>query len=230
MMSQASLNNIRKQLRAHATGADKAARFFKTEPGTYGAHDLFLGVPVPMIRRVAKNYLDLSFEALDDLLTSKFNEERLFALIILTSQYENNPDQIYQFYMARKQHVNNWNLVDSSAHLIVGAHIFKSNKNILLELAQSESLWDRRIAIVSTWYFIRQDQLTWTFKIAKKLMCDEEDLIHKAVGWMLREAGKRDEAQLKAFLDEHAAKMPRTMLRYSIEKLSPVQRKAYLEM
>jgi 3-methyladenine DNA glycosylase AlkD len=224
------LNILRNELRAQATGADKAARFFKTSPGSYSAHDVFLGVPVPAIRRLAKQYGDLDRAVLEELLSSRYNEERLLALIILTQQYETHPDEVYAFYMTHKAAVSNWNLVDSSAHLIVGAYLFKSNKKILLTLAESDSLWDRRIAIVSTWYFIRQNELTWTFKIALKLLDDEEDLIHKAVGWMLREAGKRDVAQLKAFLESHAAHMPRTMLRYSIEKFTPAQRRVYLTL
>jgi 3-methyladenine DNA glycosylase AlkD len=222
--------SISKKLRAQAKSGDSASRFFKTSPGSYSAHDLFLGVSVPAIRRLAKDYFDLKQSELDKLLASPYNEERLFALIVLVDQYNQNPERIYEYYLSKKHCVNNWNLVDSSAHHIVGAHLFKSNKNVLLTLVQSENLWDRRIAIVSTWYFIRQNELVWTFKLAKKLLKDEEDLIHKAVGWMLREAGKRDEDQLKAFLNEHASQMPRTMLRYSIEKFSPNEKKKYMSM
>lgn len=208
------------------------AVFFKTGVGHYAEHDVFIGVSVPIIRKIAKEHADLSFKELQKLIASKINEERLLALIILVTQYQRGDkianEEVYNFYLNNMQHVSNWNLVDSSAHLILGAHLYKKNKNLLLELAKSEILWQRRIAIVATWYFIRNDDLAWTFKIAKILLKDDQDLIHKAVGWMLREAGKRDQEQLIEFLDQHAATMPRTMLRYAIEKFSAQQRKAYL--
>lgn len=204
--------------------------FFKTGAGEYAEHDKFMGVTVPQIRFIAKSYYNLPLEQLEHLLHSSFNEERLLALIILTKQFENPHEQegIYQFYMSNKHQVNNWNLVDASAHLIVGAYLSDKKKTVLKELVASESLWDRRIAIVSTWFFIRQGDLEWTFKIARLLLKDKEDLIHKATGWMLREAGKQDLPALKLFLNEHAASMPRTMLRYAIEKLDEPQRRRYM--
>ncbi len=226
-----TVKKIKEQLMLHAVkSSDKQKIFFKTGCGGYAEHDQFLGVPVPLIRKIAKLYADIPHQEISELLQSAYNEERLFALIVLVGQYEKSAQKelIYDFYLKHKEYVNNWNLVDSSAHFIVGAHLFKRNKSILLELASSEYLWDRRIAIVATWHFIRQNELDWTFKIAKKLMHDGEDLIHKAVGWMLREAGKKDQDALRLFLNKHAAVMPRTMLRYSIEKFDIIERRAYL--
>lgn len=227
------IESIRKEIRLQAIKSPEThLMFFKTEKGGYAEHDRFLGVPVPALRKIAKNYRELSLKDLQQLLSSQFNEERLFALIVLVDQYQrqDNQEEIFQFYLKHKKHVNNWNLVDSSAHLIVGAHLFDKDKSLLLELAASDSLWDRRISIVSTWYFIRQEKLDWTFKLAKLLINDDHDLIHKAVGWMLREAGKKDEEALKAFLNKQATRMPRTMLRYSIEKFTPQERNFYLKM
>lgn len=226
-----TITDIRLRLQAATKPTTEGqAMFFKTGEGDYAAHDQFMGVTVPQIRRIAKGFYDLSFEQLEQLLYSSFNEERLLALIILVKRFESTDAKacVYDFYLQHKQQVNNWNLVDSSAHLIVGAHLYDKNRNTLLVLANSDSLWDRRIAIVSTWYFIKKGDLTWTFKIAKLLLNDKEDLIHKATGWMLREAGKQDVQSLKLFLDEHAKIMPRTMLRYAIEKLDDKQRKKYM--
>ena len=208
--------------------------FFKTSKGSYAEHDVFIGVAVPMLRKVAKSFCDIALTEIEQLLQSKINEERLLALIILADQYKRGnaelKAQIYQFYISNLKYVNNWNLVDSSAHLIIGNHLFEQNREVLLNLAKSDILWERRTAIVSTWYFIRQSDLLWTFKIAKILLEDSHDLIHKAVGWMLREAGKKDQAALKKFLDEYASKMPRTMLRYAIEKFDPDVRQHYLKI
>jgi 3-methyladenine DNA glycosylase AlkD len=183
----------------------KAAAFFKTGAEQYAENDEWIGVTVPNLRKIAKQFMFLTRDDLQVLLASKINEERLLALIILTKQYQNEDDQIkeslYQLYMKNLQYINNWNLVDASAHLIIGAYLWDKNRHVLLELATSEILWERRISIVSTWYFIRKNDLTWTFKIAIALLCDAHDLIHKAVGWMLREAGKQDQTQLVAFLD-----------------------------
>lgn len=210
----------------------KAAAFFKTGVGHYAAGDEFIGVTVPNLRKIAKNFMLLTLDDLQVLLASKINEERLLALIILTKQYQNEDDQgkerLYQFYMQNLKYVNNWNLVDASAHLIIGAHIWDKDRSSLLNLATSEILWERRISIVSTWYFIRKNDLAWTFKIVSLLLRDTHDLIHKAAGWMLREAGKRDQAQLVTFLDQQLHTMPRTMLRYAIEKFPENMRKSYL--
>ncbi len=228
------IDHIQTLLRASSTiPEEKRSYFFKTDPESYAAHDQFLGVPVPTIRLIAKKFLDLSDAEIQQLLASPFNEERLLSLIILVHQYQKadtaNKNALYQFYMDNLKQVNNWNLVDSSAHLIIGAHLYDKNRNILISLAQSNNLWERRIAIVATWYFIRKNDLAWTFKIATLLLHDKHDLIHKSVGWMMREAGKKDIQQLIDFLNAHAFHMPRTMLRYAIEKLPEAQRKAYLQ-
>lgn len=215
---------IKAELRKNITlDSQKATRFFKTKPSEYGAHDEFIGVTVPNIRRIAKDFENLNLSEIQSLISSPINEERLCALIVLCAQY-NKPkiyDQklIYHFYVQNLQYVNNWNLVDSSAHIILGAYLYNKDKSELVELAKSDFLWDRRIAIVATWYFIRRNDLEWTFRIAKELLYDKHDLIHKAVGWMLREAGKRNSEALVEFLDIYSEKMPRTMLRYAIEKL-----------
>ena len=208
----------------------KAAVFFKTGAGHYAESDEFIGVTVPNLRKIAKNFILLTLDDLQVLLASKSNEERLLALIILTKQYQNEDDQgkekLYIFYMQNLKYVNNWNLVDASAHLIIGAHLWDKDRSSLLNLATSEILWERRISIVSTWYFIRKNDLAWTFKIASLLLRDTHDLIHKAVGWMLREAGKKDEARLISFLCDHAHQMPKTMLRYAMERLSKEQKES----
>ncbi len=211
--------------------SDRAAAFFKTGVGDYAEGDKFIGVTVPNVRKIAKQFMLLSYDDLQILLRSKINEERLLALIILTEQYKNADDLtkeiIYQLYMRNIEYVNNWNLVDASAHLIIGSYLWDKDRSLLMQLAMSQVLWERRIAIVSTWYFIRKNDVAWTFKIALLLQNDTHDLIHKAVGWMLREAGKRDQASLVKFLDQHAALMPRTMLRYAIEKFSLQEQKKY---
>jgi 3-methyladenine DNA glycosylase AlkD len=207
-------------------------KFFKTKSGQYAEHDSFLGISMPNLRKIAKNYSFLSFELLETLLKSALNEERLLALLILIQQYQKADtsiqEKIYEFYLKNLQYVNNWNLVDCSAYLIIGNHLMYRDRSILVELTKSETVWQRRIAIVSTWYFIRNNDLSWTFKIAELLLKDKHDLIHKSVGWMLREAGKRDQTKLIEFLEKKATTMPRTMLRYAIEKLPEYQRKKYL--
>ncbi|MFM8453692.1 MAG: DNA alkylation repair protein [Gammaproteobacteria bacterium] len=211
----------------------EGSKFFKTGPGQYAAHDVFMNIPVPILRKIAKEYQDLSLPEIKILLDSKFNEERLLALIILVNQYKKSDfetqTKLFKFYLKNIKQINNWNLVDSSAHLILGAYWYehKLDQVLLLKLAKSSLLWERRIAIVSTWYFIKKNDLKWTFNLAKILMQDKEDLMHKAVGWMLREAGKQDQALLLKFLDKYHQKMPRTMFRYAIEKLSENQKKRY---
>lgn len=208
-----------------------AKRFFKTGPGQYSAHDKFLGISVPVLRKIAKEYYLLPINDIQKLITSKFNEERLLALFILINRYQKNTHEkeaIYDFYLKNIKRVNNWNLVDASAHYIIGAHLSSKSKTILIDLAQSKNMWERRIAIVSTWYFIRENNFAYTIKISKILLNDEHDLIHKAVGWMLREMGKRDQYCLINFLEKNANKMPRTMLRYAIEKFHKDTRRKYL--
>jgi 3-methyladenine DNA glycosylase AlkD len=227
------LDIIHNELLQFAVPAEKRkAVFFKTGPGEYAEHDRFLGVPAPRLRQIAKKYRDISLESISELLQSPVNEERFLALMMLVDRYQKGnlliQEEVFQLYFLYMRHINNWNLVDASAHYIVGAHLFERDKNPLLELASSQIMWERRIAIVSTWYFIHKNEFEWTIKIAEILVSDKHDLIHKAVGWMLREMGKRDLKYLLDFLNQHATQMPRTMLRYSIEKLSIESRKDYL--
>lgn len=228
------LKKIKQSLKAHQNpNRAKNPLFYKTGPGDYAEHDQFIGVSTPHLRKTAKQYFALSLTEIQPLLHSKINEERLLALFILVDQYQQGSsieqEKIYQFYMDNINHVNNWNLVDASAHLIVGAHLVKKSRKLLSTLAASNHLWERRIAIVSTWCFIKNNDFNTTIKIAKQLLQDKHDLIHKATGWMLREVGKKDEALLVAFLTEHAHQMPRTMLRYAIEKLKPKDKKHFLK-
>lgn len=229
-----SISDIRTHLQA-AVSIPEGRRniFFKTAPGEYAAHDKFLGITVPALRKISKEFSELSLSEIETLLASSFNEERLLALLILVNRYQKAnrelKEECYQFYLNNLKSVNNWNLVDLSAHLIVGAHLHKAEKDILFELSSRESLWERRVAIVSTWYFIRQNEHEWTIRLAKILLNDKHDLIHKAVGWMLREVGKKDLQVLVGFLADHANLMPRTMLRYAIEKFPEEQRKAYMQ-
>jgi 3-methyladenine DNA glycosylase AlkD len=219
-----------------SNSGDKNTRFFKVKPGEYGAHDQFLGVSNPAVRAVAKEVKNdpPSLPEIQLLLDSKFNEERFLGLVVLIDMYnaadEVTQEAIYQFYLSNTRNVNNWNLVDCSAYFIVGPHLLNKDRSILLTLAASPSLWERRIAIVATNHFIRNKDLEWTYKLAQLLLKDEEDLMHKATGWMLREAGKKDTPSLRVFLDAHAREMPRTMLRYAIEKFDSTTRKHYLSI
>lgn len=227
------LHRLREELNQFAVPAhEKKAVFFKTGPGEYAEHDQFLGIPTPQLRKFAKIYQTLPLEQIIHLLQSPINEERLLALFMLVNLYQKGDGflkaKIFKLYQTHIKQVNNWNLVDASAHLIVGNHLLQRNKDYLFYLVQSDILWERRIAIVSTWYFIRQNEFSWTIKLAERLIIDTQDLIHKAVGWMLREIGKRNEEILIAFLEQHAHHMPRTMLRYSIEKLDKERKQDYL--
>ncbi len=230
------LKKLQKTLRKSAAPLAAAnPRFFKTGPGDYAEHDRFMGVTVPVLRKLAKTFEALSLPDIKQLLQSCFNEERQLALFMLVNRYKQGnrteKTRIYNFYLKHLAYVNNWNLVDASAHLIMGAELFtKNNKDkvLLKTLSLSENLWERRVSIVSTWAFIQNNDFQWTLKIAKQLLKDSHDLIHKAVGWMLREVGKKDTQVLITFLDQHASKMPRTMLRYAIEHFSADERKMYL--
>lgn len=211
----------------------RASVYFKQGPGEYAEFDKFLGIRNPTLRKIAKAHLDLPLEATAEILQSEFNEERLFALMLLVLQYQKasreDKEQIYQFYLKNIQHVNNWNLVDCSAHYIVGNHLWDKDRSILLQLTRSQDLWERRVAVVSTWYFIKQKDFYDTLKIAKMLFKDKHDLIHKACGWMLREVGKQHLKTLTDFLDAYVTCMPRTTLRYAIERLEEQKRKEYLQ-
>lgn len=225
------------------------AWFFKTDDNCYGAGDKFVGVSVPNQRVVAKGFKELPLSEVEKLLDSEIHEHRLTGLIILVAQFQKaqkkwerfedptDPDglkrmkQIYTFYLKKKDRVNNWDLVDTSAQKIVGAYLFTqplSSRKKLYTLAKSKSLWDRRIAVIATAYFISKEEYEDILALATLLLHDKEDLMHKAIGWMLREMGKRDLKPLRAFLDEHAHEMPRPMLRYSIEKLADPERKKYM--
>lgn len=203
---------------------EKVSMFFKKKEGEYAYHDKFMGVTVPTLRLIAKKFLGMNLMDLSLLIKSEINEERLITLIILNYKYvtSNEPDkeEIFQFYLNNVAYVNNWNLVDSSAHIIIGSHLFAKKSLLLHEMAKSQNIWQRRIAIIATLYFIRKSELDLTFEIAEILISDPHDLIHKAVGWMLREAGKRDQERLISFLKKNSSLMPRTMLRYASEKLS----------
>lgn len=208
-------------------------RFFKTGPGEYGEGDVFLGLTVPDVRRLVKDRArKATREDARALLASKFHEERLAALLLLVELYRRGDaperERIYRFYLGHTKRINNWDLVDLSAPSIVGGWLWGRDRRILDRLARSKSLWERRIAIVSTARFIREGDLAPTLRLAAALLRDPHDLIHKAAGWMLREAGKRDLPALERFLARHAATMPRTMLRYAIERLPERRRRAWL--
>ena len=207
-------------------------RFFKTGKGEYGEGDIFLGIKVPIQRSIAKKYSGLSLPKIQELLKSKIHEHRLIGLIILSNKYkqagEEDKANIFNFYLKNTKNINNWDLVDVSAQNIVGPFLFDKKKNILYDLAKSNILWERRIAIISTFDFIRKEEFQDTLALSEILMDDKHDLIHKAVGWMLREVGKKDEIILEEFLKQHYKVMPRTMLRYAIERLPEEKRKMYL--
>lgn len=213
----------------------KRSYFYKTGPGEYAHGEQFLGITNPSIRRIAASFakdMDMNKDILP-LLSSCYNEERFLALVVMVKWYRrgdaHSKQSIFELYMNNLQYINNWNLVDTSAYDIVGAHLYgREDKSCLDELVASSVLWHRRIAIVSTFHFIRNGEVDWTFKLAAALMQDEEDLIHKAAGWMLREAGKKDRKALDAFVRDNAPLMPRTMLRYAIEKHTPEERKRFL--
>jgi len=206
--------------------------FFKTGKGEYGEGDRFLGIAVPGIRRLGRQFRQLSLPDLTCLLESGYNEERLLALIILADQYRRGDpalqETIFQAYLAHRKRVNNWNLVDASAPYIAGAHLLRRDRGVLYELVKSASLWDRRIAVIATFAFIRANDFEDTLRLARALLRDPQDLMHKACGWMLREVGKRDPRVLETFLGRHHAAMPRTMLRYAIERFAETRRQAYL--
>jgi 3-methyladenine DNA glycosylase AlkD len=212
--------------------AKKLSRFFKTEKGQYGEGDIFLGISVPEQRKVAKRYHYIPLNDLQDLLSSKIHEHRLTALLILIIKYGkadiSGKEDIFRFYLKNIEYINNWDLVDLSAPKIVGDYLYNKDTSILFKLAKSNNLWERRIAILSTYKFIRNSDFKDTVNISKLLLHDKHDLIHKAVGWMLREIGKRDQRIEERFLNKYHTQMPRTMLRYAIEKFDEKKRKFYL--
>jgi 3-methyladenine DNA glycosylase AlkD len=228
------LNQIKKSL-AQLGDPEKAKNlrwFFKTGKGQYGEGDIFLGIPVPEQRKVAKKYSDLSLVDIQELLNSDIHEHRFTALLILISKYRKTEDtgkkEIFDFYLKNTENVNNWDLVDLSAPRIIGDYLLNKERSILYELAKSDSLWERRISILSTFAFINNNDFGDALNISELLLHDEQDLIHKAVGWALREIGKRDLNSEEQFIAKHYLHMPRTMLRYAIEKLDEKKRKKYL--
>jgi len=212
-------------------------RFFKTGPGEYGEGDIFLGIKVPVQRTICKAYYDLDLNSIQSLLSSKIHEERLCALFILIEKYKKclpnckGEDKIAKFYIrnVKAGRINNWDLIDLSAPNILGTYLLDKPRDILYKLAKSKNLWEKRVAIISTMAFIKIHDFKDAIKISEILLKDRQDLIHKAVGWVLREIGKKDEKVLLKFLDKHYKEMPRTMLRYSLEKLSEKKRKFFMK-
>jgi len=220
------LQNLGRQEKSKPLG-----RFFKTGEGEYGEGDKFLGVSVPDQRKIAKKYQDIGLNDVQKLLDSKFHEHRQVALIILTLQFKKAEDKkkLVDFYLKNTKNINNWDLVDVSAPKILGEFLIDKDKSVLYKLAKSKNLWEKRIAMLSTYAFIKNGQFDDALKIAEILLNDRHDLIHKAVGWMLREIGNRNQAVEEKFLKKHHKTMPRTMLRYAIEKFPEKKRKAYMQ-
>lgn len=207
--------------------------FFKTGPGQYGEGDRFLGVVVPDSRKVMKEFRDAPLTEVKRLLASPWHEDRFLALLILVDQYERGDEahrhKVFSLYLKSTRRINNWDLVDVTAHKIVGAQLDDRPRDLLYQLARSRDLWERRISIISTFRFIRRNDLKDSLRLAELLLDDEHDLMHKAVGWVLREVGKKDLGALEGFLKKHHAAMPRTALRYAIERFPEEKRKKYLK-
>ncbi len=234
-MYMGNMNILKKEIKelSNPVRAKGSMAFFKTDKGSYGEGDVFAGLTVPQSRSLAKKHKDLTLDDVKKLLESPIHEERLIGLLILVEQFQKGtPDKqksIFEFYLQMKSHVNNWDLVDLSADKIMGAYLIDKPKDSIYKLALSTNLWDKRIAMLTTFWFLKHNQFEDTQKIAKILLHDKHDLIHKAVGWMLREMGKRDSKTLENFLKKHYKTMPRTTLRYAIERFSPALRQAYLQ-
>jgi 3-methyladenine DNA glycosylase AlkD len=209
------------------------SRFFKTGKGSYGEGDRFRGIRVPQLRMLAKEFAGVPLDKLSRLLDSSFHEDRFFALLLLIDTYRRSNEQaketIYRFYLDHTTRINNWDLVDVSAHHIVGVHLFFRDRKPLYQLAESPLLWDRRISLIASFHFIRNDEFNDTFKLITVLMNDREDLIQKAMGWMLREIGKRDGNAEENFLRQHLTRLPRTTLRYAIERFPEEKRRFFLQ-
>ncbi len=226
---------IREKLQAMADPAQAVnlSRFFKAGPGQYGEGDRFIGVRVPQLRQLVRVFIGCPINEIKVLLKSPVHEERQLALLLLVRRFQLGGDRereaIYRLYLASTRYINNWDLVDSSAEHIVGAWLLGRTHEPLYALAESPLLWERRIAMLATFHFIKRGALKDSLSVAERLLNDEHDLIHKAVGWMLREVGKRDSALEEAFLKRHYRNMPRTMLRYAIERFPERKRQAYLK-
>ena len=224
---KAALQQVSDPERVH-----KMKRFYKTGPGGYAEKDQFMGVSVPQSRKISKEFSSLPFKEIELLITSSIHEHRLTALLILVIQFKKKEMQkdIFNFYISHMAYINNWDLVDTSAPHIIGAYLFEKEKDLLFQLAFSKSLWDRRIALLSTFYEIRKKKFITSMEIIQILLLDKEDLIHKAVGWALKEIGEKDLEILENFLKKNASHMARTSLRYAIEHLSEDKRKFYLKL
>lgn len=229
------LEALKKELKSKADPkrAKLLQGFFKTEAGEYGEGDIFLGVTVPETRKIARKFEDIKFSEIKKILTSKIHEERLVALLILVHNFQMGGDderkKIFQFYLANTKKINNWDLVDLSAHKIVGVYLLNRSRDVLYKLAYSKNLWEKRISIISTFAFLKNNDFEDILNISEILLNDKHDLIHKAVGWALREVGKKSLKTEEKFLKKHYGKMPRTMLRYSIERFPERKRRAYLK-
>jgi 3-methyladenine DNA glycosylase AlkD len=233
-MTSITADGARERLHALASPEHAATlrRYFKTGPGEYGHGDTFIGVRVPQLRALVKEVAALPLAEVKKLLASSIHEERTLALLVMVRQYQRGDaklrQQLFDLYLRSTRHINNWDLVDSSAEYIVGAHLDGGDRSIVDRLASSESLWERRIAVLATRHFLKRGDFAPTLKVAEMLLDDDHDLIHKAVGWLLREIGDRDREAEERFLRAHYRRMPRTMLRYAIEKFPEELRKAYL--
>ncbi len=233
-MAAMTLTQARRELRRWATAerARVARRYFKTGPGEYGEGDRFIGVTVPRVRRLARSCRDMPLREIKQLLRSPAHEERLLALVILVNRFAradaDGRRRIYELYLRNSRHINNWDLVDCSAEHILGAYLWDRSRAPLRRLRRSESVWERRMAVMATFYFIRRGEFGPTMAVVRHLLGDREDLIHKAAGWMLREVGKRNRPVEEKFLRRHYRRMPRMMLRYAIERFSQRQRQRYL--
>ena len=231
------IKNLRNEIKksANPQKVKILQKFFKTGNGQYGEGDIFIGLMVPESRKISKKYLNLTFKEISILLSSRIHEERLICLLILVDKFkkatQNEQEKIFHFYIKHAKKVNNWDLVDLSAPNILGTYLLGTqDRQVLYKLARSDNIWKKRISIIATLTFIRNAQFDDTLRLAEILIFDNNDLIHKAVGWMLREVGKRDEILLEQFLEKYCKVMPRTTLRYAIEKFSKQKRKNFLEM
>ena len=226
------LDSLKKDIErlSNPSKAKLLQRFFKTGKGEYGEGDIFLGIQVPEQRKIARKYKDLELNEIQELLKSKIHEYRLIALLILVEKYVKslNKKEIVDFYLKNTRNINNWDLVDLTSHKILGEYLKDKDRSILFKLAKSKNLWEKRISIISTFAFIRNNDFNDSFKIAELLLKDKHDLIHKAVGWMLREIGKKDQDAEERFLKKYYKTMPRTMLRYAIERFDEKKKRFYM--
>jgi 3-methyladenine DNA glycosylase AlkD len=229
------LEELRKILKLNSNEeySKTAQWFFKTGPGGYGEGDRFIGIRVPVIRKIAREFYRISYDELQEMLSSPFHEERLTAVLILVIKFkkgdESEREKIFKFYLKNRKGINNWDLIDLSAPNIIGSYLLNKETDLLFKFAASKNLWDRRIAILSTFTFIRANEFAASLKICRMLLNDKHDLIHKAAGWMLREIGNRNLKAEEEFLKKYYKKMPRTMLRYAIEKFPETKRQGYLK-